>query len=241
MDFDCSVHAHRAVLAVLVLAIGLLGSLLLAEPGPEIRVSDRTKSLKMTGRHLSAAGDATELLRKAELDRRVTRLIAELSREENKVRGWTRAIPGGELLVFTPPMIELIRLGEPARVALENRLQDQTICNEVAVILGAIGTRETIPILIAAYPKQVYRELPSGYGDDEYYALRNKHICFTYALTYLTAQPIGRDRTGTIFEEATQTAWQAWWKSRHESFVIPATKPRSTWVPSYDYSMRDPN
>ncbi len=98
----------------------------------------------------------------------------------------------------------------------------------------------TVPILIDAYPERLHREDRSRHGDKAYYALKDKHICFTYSLTYLTGQPIGRNREGTIFEEASKRAWQGWWESCKKSFVIPVPKPGNTWVPSYDYSMRAP-
>jgi hypothetical protein len=239
MGLNYFVQPHRAVLALLIIAVGLLGSLLVAERGPGNRVSNRTKALNVTETHFADVSGATELLGKSNLDKRVALLIAELYRDENKVAGWGTIVPGGEHIEFTQPMIDLIRLGENARLALENHIHDERISKEAALILGAIGKKETIPILIDAYPKQVYREDRSRDGDEEYFSLRNKHVCFTYSLTYITGQPIGRDRAGTIFEGASREAWQGWWESSKNTFVLPVPKPTGTWVPCYNYSMRE--
>ncbi|MES2791108.1 MAG: hypothetical protein V4719_15955 [Planctomycetota bacterium] len=250
MDLNYCVQPHRAVLALLIIAVGLLGSLLVAERGPGNRVSDRTKALNVTEPHFTDVIGATELLGNSDLHKRVAVLVAELYRDENKVAGWGTIVPGGEHIQFTQPMIDLIRLGENARLAVESRIHDERICKEAALILGAIGKKETIPILIDAYPKQVYWEDRSRDGDEEYYSLRKKHVCFTYSLTYLTGQPIGRDRGGTIFEDtsraawqksASREAWQGWWESCKNTFVLPVPKPTGTWVPSYNYSMRECN
>ena len=237
MDLECFNKPHRVALALLVFAILLLGFLPLSERGSEIRVSDRTTARNVAGNYLADAGNAKELSRKGELERRVLMLISELYRDESKVGGWTTVIPGGEYIQFTQPMIDLIRLGENARPALESRIHDENISNEVALILGAIGKEETIPILIDAYPNQVCREEGARYGDDEYFSLRDKHICFTYSLTYLTGKPIGRGREGTIFQSASKQAWQAWWESCKKPFVLPIPKPTDSWVPVYDFSI----
>src|SRR5262249_16000564 len=81
-------------------------------------------------------------------------LIQELYKPAAKVvwDGGT-IIRGGELLKLTLPVKKLIRLGEKARPALQKRLRDPAIQNEVVLILGAIGDESTVPALIEAYPE----------------------------------------------------------------------------------------
>src|SRR5262249_3089446 len=135
-------------------------------------------------------------------------LIQELYKPAAKVvwDGGT-IIPGGELLNLTLPVKKLIRLGEKARPALQKRLRDPAIQNEVVLILGAIGDESTVPAVIEAYP-EIDRRRGRPLADNP--ALKAKIMFFTYALTYLTGQPIGRDREGADFNPDNKRFWKEW-------------------------------
>jgi hypothetical protein len=124
-------------------------------------------------------------------------------------------------------MKELIRLGDRARPSLHQRLREQAIQNEVVLVLGAVGDRTTIPLLIEAYPEEGLHRV--GHGEPRWM----KVVCFTFALTYLTGQTIGRSRCGADCDPANRALWQQWWREQGETFVVPAEKPNATWVPSY--------
>lgn len=162
-----------------------------------------------------------------ERDADVTKLIEELKQPSNKVQCWGTIVPGGEILVFSAPMKDLIRMGERARATLHEQISDQQIQNEVVLVLGAIGDATTVPLLIEAYPEGEVKN--EGSADSQ----RMKTICFTFALTYLTGEPIGRSRWGADRNPKNRKLWQEWWRQNHASFVVPAEKPNATWVPSY--------
>ena len=86
---------------------------------------------------------------------RTERLIDSLSRPRNRAYIENHVIPGGEVLSFSRPMMELISLGDEARPALHRRLADPHVQNEVALVLGAIGDETTVPLLIDAFPTEV--------------------------------------------------------------------------------------
>jgi hypothetical protein len=162
-----------------------------------------------------------------ETDPEVRQQIALLHESANKVQYHGTMIPGGEMLAFSQPMKELIRLGDRARPSLHQHLADESIQNEVVLVLGAVGDRATVPLLIEAYPEDDVRRLSSA--DPRW----TKVVCFTFALTYLTGQPIGRSRWGADCDPGNRALWRRWWQVHGEAFSVPAEKPKATWVPSY--------
>lgn len=154
-------------------------------------------------------------------------LIEQLNEPANKVRVGGIIIPGGELLEFSPPMKKLMMLGEKARGPLQARLGDQRIQTEVAMILGAIGDEATVPALIEVYPEG---DLRKAKRDGPEYL---KGVCLTFALTYLTGQPIGRSREGADLKPENKKLWKDWWAKDGKTFKVPATKPNASWVPEY--------
>jgi hypothetical protein len=169
------------------------------------------------------SGDPPELAGDAEVDYQ----IAILRAPPNKVQYIATLIPGGELLAFSPPMKELIRLGDRARPALNRCLGDEAIQNEVVLVLGAIGDRETVRLLIEAYPAEDVRDLAR---DDPRWV---RAMCFSFALPYLTGQQIGRDRGGADFDPQNRALWRQWWEEHGGAFSVPAAKPNASWVPNY--------
>ena len=151
----------------------------------------------------------------------------QLNDPANKVRFVGVIIPGGEILEFSPPMKKLMILGEKARGLLQARLGDQRIQNEVAVILGAIGDETTVPALIQVYPEGDIRKAKKD--SPEYL----KGVYLTFALTYLTGQPIGRSRWGADLKPENSKLWKDWWAKEGKTFKVPARKPAATWVPEY--------
>src|SRR5262249_50933854 len=122
---------------------------------------------------------------------------------------------------------ELIRLGDRARPALHRVLGDEAIQNEVILVLGAIGDRSTVPLLIDAYPADDVR----GSGPENPRWIRV--MCFSFALPYLTGQQIGRDREGADFDPQNRALWRRWWAWHGWTFSVPAAKPNASWVPNY--------
>ncbi len=160
-------------------------------------------------------------------DPEVSALIDQLALPGGKVRVGPTVVPGGECLAFSPPMLELIRLGPRARPLLHRRLADPAVQDEVALVLGAVGDRTSVRLLVEAYPAGDARGL--GRGDPRW----EKVVCFTAALTYLTAQPIGRSRYGADGDPGNWLRWRWWWKTRGCLLDVPAEKPGETWVPDY--------
>jgi hypothetical protein len=162
----------------------------------------------------------------------IVRLIEQLAEPANKVEWSFSVVPGGEILRFSTPMKRLILLGGKARLLLEQHLGDPKIQNEVALVLGAIGDETTVPLLIDAYPTVDVRERMKQPGlttDPD----RLKVVCLTFALTYLTGEPIGRSRWGTDCDPENLKRWQEWWDKSKDTFKVPKQKPNATWVPSY--------
>lgn len=160
-------------------------------------------------------------------DKDVKGLIDQLSDPANKVRAGPVIVPGGELLEFSPPMRKLMILGDKARGPLQARLGDRSVQNEVALILGAIGDETTVPALIQVYPEGDFRK--AKHDSPEYL----KGVCMTFALTYLTGQPIGRSRWGADLQPENNKLWKEWWAKEGKTFKVPAKKPNASWVPSY--------
>lgn len=162
----------------------------------------------------------------------IEKLIERLSEPANKAEWSFSIVPGGEILKFSTPMKQLILLGEKARPALQKRLADQHIQNEVALVLGAIGDEMTVPALIDVYPTVDVREkMEKGNHKTDPECL--KVVCMTFALTYLTGEPIGRSRWGTDYDPENRKRWQEWWGKSKDTFKVPTVKPNATWVPSY--------
>ncbi|WP_148087789.1 HEAT repeat domain-containing protein [Gemmata obscuriglobus] len=162
-----------------------------------------------------------------EPDSEVEQLIARLREPAGRVQFFGTLIPGGEVLQFSPPMKELIRLGARALPALHRLVGEEAIRNEVVLVLGAIGDRETVPLLIDAYPTDDVR----GLGSDDPRWVRV--MCFSFALPYLTGQQIGRDRSGADFDPENRQLWRRWWAVYGWGFSVSADKPNATWVPHY--------
>ncbi len=160
-------------------------------------------------------------------ERDVPGLIEQLKDPANKVRFLGAVVPGGEMLEFSPPMKKLMLLGAKARRPLQDRLGDERIQNEVALILGAIGDEMTVPALIHVYPTNDLRK--AEFGSPEYL----KGVCLTFSLTYLTGQPIGRSRWGADLHPENKKLWEDWWAKVGKTFKVPAQKPNATWAPSY--------
>ena len=162
-------------------------------------------------------------------DEEVANLIEQLREPSNKVRDDVVriVIPGGEIIDFSPPMMSLIRLGDRSRTMLHGRINDAQIQNEVVLILGAIGDATTVPLLIEAYPYDDVRP------PDSDRARWKAHMCFTFALTYLTSEPIGRSRQGADYNPQNKRLWQEWWRENQATFIVRIEKPNATWVPFY--------
>jgi HEAT repeat protein len=146
-------------------------------------------------------------------------LISRLHKQENK----TRTIhadnpPGGEWFEYTPPMLQLIALGDAARRPLVRRLKEERIQNEVALVLGEIGNEATVPVLIEAFPEFTVPNKPYNYDDPDPALL--KVICFTNALQKLTGQSIGQSEWGTEFREGLKQEWRNWWANSQKTFWV---------------------
>jgi hypothetical protein len=156
----------------------------------------------------------------------VETLIEEVLRPENRVPAeYGCNIPGGECLEFSTPLRALMFRGAEARGPLLARLDDPEVRNEVVLALGAVGDERTVPELIARYPR-----CPIAPQDS---ASRLAQVCFSFALCWLTGEPIDRSRYGTAECEGCAEKWEAWWSANRDTFRVPAVKPYATWVPSY--------
>jgi hypothetical protein len=153
----------------------------------------------------------------------VERLVAQLRQPANRLHQWAITIPGGECIDFSPPMKQLIRLGAPARAALHRLVDDRQIQNEVVLVLGAVGDKETVGLLIDRYPRSLDPADPN----------QTKMVCFSFALSYLTGECIDRTREGTTFNQDNARRWRDWWGTARPNFRVPAKKPRGSWVPHY--------
>jgi hypothetical protein len=123
------------------------------------------------------------------------------------------------------PLKALMFRGVEARGQLLAHLDDPDIRNEVILALGAVGDEATVPVLISHYPRGPLEGYVSPAG--------LTRICFSYALCWLTGQPIDRSREGTCWDEANAAKWEAWWATNKDTFHVPAVKPYASWVPKY--------
>jgi hypothetical protein len=156
-------------------------------------------------------------------DKRVDRLVAELRRPENRLKLLGTSIPGGELIIFSSPMKQLILLGTAARARLHRLVDDEQIQNEVVLVLGAIGDETTVPLLIGRYPQSL----------DPTDRRQTKMVCFSFALSHLTGQQIDRTREGTTFDGGNARLWREWWARAGSTFRVSAAKPKGSWMPGY--------
>lgn len=115
--------------------------------------------------------------------------------------------------------------GVEARGPLLAHLDDPDIRNEVILALGAVGDEATIPVLISHYPRGPLEGYMSPDG--------LTRVCFSYALCWLTGQPIDRSREGTCWDEANAAKWEAWWATNKDTFHVPPVKPHASWLPKY--------
>jgi hypothetical protein len=161
----------------------------------------------------------------------VEALVQQLYQQENKMEIHGISIPGGELLHFSAPMKKLIMLGERARARLQQYVADPRIQNEVSLVLGAIGNEKTVPLLIDAYPLPIV----GVNGESETDNRHSNAVFLTFALTYLTNQPIGRSRGGADCKPENRNLWKAWWSEARLRFKVPKEKTNASWVPSYPW------
>jgi HEAT repeat protein len=159
-------------------------------------------------------------------------LIKQLYSPESRTRVTLAVIPGGETLSFPLPVKRLIQLGAKARPAVQAKLGDPRVQNEVALILGAIGDESSVAALIDAYPRtaRAKKSMVPKPPDDP---MKLKIICFTYALTYLTGQPIGRSRWGTDCNPDNPQLWEEWWSRARKTFRVPTEKYNASCFPHY--------
>ena len=161
-------------------------------------------------------------------ERDIPSLLESLYKPENRARHEMSLIPGGEVIAFSPPMRKLLFLGAKARPAVEAKLRDPHINNEITLLLGAIGDEWAIPRIIEG--------LPEGQAQEGTAARKGKYwqlTCGNFALAYLTGQEIGRDRTGMDPEADQKMLWTNWWRGQGTTFRLPSVKPSGTWVPRY--------
>lgn len=176
-------------------------------------------------------------------------LISQLHEPENKTRILYHEIDGGagEILEFTPPMRQLISLGDAARQPLVRRLNEDGIQNEVALVLGEIGNEATVPVLIESFPEFNVPLKQYNYDDTDP-ALLNV-VCFTKALRELTGQRIGSSELGTEFRAGLKQEWRNWWTNSYKTFWVKEypTNPNRSFktVPQIlaqlDAALRDPD
>jgi HEAT repeat protein len=166
----------------------------------------------------------------------IDRLVEQLRAPANKVQYAGYRQPGGEMLHYSAPMRKLIALGDAARGPLYRRLSDEQIQNEVVLILGAIGDDSTVPLLIDAYPDIDVPEPTSVTSEPG--AAQLKLICFSYALTYLTHEPISRNRWGTDYTPGNRQKWQEWWARDHKVFWVCDGCGRAIYIPGNPPSPR---
>jgi hypothetical protein len=162
----------------------------------------------------------------------VGELIELLRRPENRIRDdYGIVVPGGEIIRFSAPLRALMFRGEEARAPLLAQLDNPTIRNEVVLALGAVGDEKTVAELISRYPR--------GPIDEQDRSAALTRVCFSYALCWLTGQPIDRSRYGTDLKPDDAEKWKDWWAANRDTFHVPAEKPCATWVPSYPVLTED--
>src|SRR5262249_29603662 len=109
---------------------------------------------------------------------------------------------------------------------LHQKLNDPNIQNEVVLVLGAIGDRTTVPLLIESYPEDDVR------GKDADEARWMRTICFTFALTYLTGEPIGRSRWGADCNPKNRQLWREWWQRTAKPSRFQQRSPKRPGFPT---------
>jgi hypothetical protein len=90
---------------------------------------------------------------------------------------------------------------------LQDHLRDRKIQNEVALVLGAIGDESTVAALIDVYPTVDVREKFKQKWSTTEPEILNV-VCLTFALTYLTGEPISRDRECADYNPENRKLWQ---------------------------------
>jgi hypothetical protein len=162
----------------------------------------------------------------------VDELIKLLREPENQVRDdYAYDVPGGETVQFSAPLKALMFRGEEARAPLLAQVDDLAIRNEVVLALGAVGDEKVVAELISRYP--------GGPVDTKNRPAMLTRVCFSYALCWLTGQPIDRSRYGTDLKPNDAEKWKDWWTANRETFRVPAAKPYATWVPHYPVLTED--
>lgn len=145
-------------------------------------------------------------------------LISQLHEPANKTSIIFRSVPGGETLEYTPPMRQLIALGDAARQPLVHRLKEQGIQNEVALVLAEIGNETTVPVLIEAFQDIQFPDVDYNYQNPDPAFLNV--VCFTKALCNLTGESIGHSRWGTDFNKENKQKWRDWWANSQKTFWV---------------------
>lgn len=144
---------------------------------------------------------------------------AEALLEEHRVsgapvelHGW--ASPGGPLFSSSEPMKKLAKLGSDIEPFVRTRLSDPVLRNDIAVVLAAIGTPDSLPALIDALP---------GKEGNLTAAESLTFTCVVHTLYVLTGAPIGiNSRDEEPYSPEIRARWQRWHDERKEFLYKPS-------------------
>lgn len=152
----------------------------------------------------------------------VDNLIRQLYTPEGKVKYLFSFNPGGPVFDLSVPMKKLAEHGTPIQQRLVDKLKDQRIRNEVALILAQIGDKNALPSLIEALPTE--GQLNPDEDSSSLYPL--------YALWQLTGMSLGINHKFTPkYTPEVRAQWQAWYDTNKDFLYTPSNPelPSRSW------------
>lgn len=111
---------------------------------------------------------------------------------------------------FTDAMVEILQAGRGAQSVLLQHLDDQSIEDQIVMLLGGIGDETAIPPII--------ERLTDGDKDALDKRSNRLNLVGNAALMNLTADDVEAFGTGSMCSNTLRTCWSKWWVERKASF-----------------------
>lgn len=134
---------------------------------------------------------------------------------------------------FTPPMLKILQLGRLAQGALQEKLNDPAIKDQVIILLGGLGDEQSVgPIIKAMIAKEDVGVTPNA---------GRINLAANLALTNITVADVIWHHGGGIeirrCPGISKECWAAWWEKNKATFRANGIKQSRRYSNYPDYGI----
>jgi len=121
---------------------------------------------------------------------------------------------------FTQPMQKILEIGSTTQDALLENLDNETIKDQIIILLGGVGDERSVaPIINAMIPKKSIKNTPNA---------ERINLSANLALTNITVSEVIWHHGGGIevrrCPNNSKECWQKWWKKNKSTFTVKEIK-----------------